>query len=171
MKFKDIEQIPKAYYSVDLPWSDINYNIDRYVKEYGLNLDPDFQRGYVWSLEQKVAYLEWGFRGGRSGMDIFVNHPGWMGSFEGMMLLIDGKQRLSSVMEFLDNKIPVFNNHYFKDFEDQMHSMNPSFTFHVFKMQTKKEILKWYIAMNSGGSIHTKKEIDRVRGLLKEEGD
>jgi len=49
-----------------------------------------------------------------------------------------------------------------------MHSMNPSFKFHVFKMQTRKEILKWYIAMNSGGSIHTKEEIDRVRRLLIE---
>ena len=169
MKFSDIEKLPFSSYNVNIGWKYLPENIQRYKEYYNLNIDPDFQRGYVWTEDQKIKFLEWGFKGGKSGMQIHFNHPNWMDSFDGELLLIDGKQRLTTVLYFLDNKIPIFDGNYFKDFEDKMHSMEPNFIFSIFKMKTRKQILKWYLDMNSGGSIHTEKDLSLVRKLLKEE--
>lgn len=35
-------------------------------------------------------------------------------------------------------------------------------------LESKREILEWYIAMNSGGTPHNKDEIDRVKKMLAE---
>lgn len=43
------------------------------------------------------------------------------------------------------------------------------FLFSVNDLQTKAEILQWYIEMNSGGTPHTSKEIERVKKLLDQE--
>ncbi len=71
------------------------------------------------------------------------------------------------VVYFLDNNIAVFDNQYFKDFEDKLFSSS-SFKFHIHKMRTRKDILEWYLAMNSGGSIHTNEDLNKVREMLKE---
>lgn len=164
MKFKDIEQLPNCNYRVNIPLEYIKENIERYTEEYNLDMDPIFQRGYVWTVHQQVAYVEWVLRGGKSGLDIYFNHPNWMGSFKGQMQLIDGKQRLKAILDFLNNKIKAYN-HYHEEYEDRISSM-VSVLFNVYTMQTQQEVIKWYIAMNSGGSIHTPEEIARVKALL-----
>ena len=170
MKFKDIKKLPFSSYRVDVSWKYLPEHIERYREYYKLNLDPDFQRGYVWTLDQKIAFLQWGFIGGKSGMELYFNHPNWMDNSEdGEMLLIDGKQRLTTVLDFLNNKIPIFDGNYYNDFEDKMHTMDPGFSVHVYKMKTRKQILEWYLMMNSGGSIHTPDEIDKVKKLLEKE--
>jgi hypothetical protein len=166
--FKDIKQIPHSAYTVSVSWDESPFYINRYVEKYNLDVDPDFQRGYVWTDFQKIKYIEWGLMGGKSGMDIYFNHPNWMGSFNGQMLLIDGKQRLSAVFDFLDNKFPIFDNCFYNHYLDRM-SYNVSFNFNVCKMSTRKQILEWYLAMNSGGSIHTEKELEKVQDLLEKE--
>lgn len=36
-------------------------------------------------------------------------------------------------------------------------------------LQTKADVLQWYIDFNSGGVVHTDEEIERVKKLLKKE--
>jgi hypothetical protein len=111
--------------------------------------------------------VEYILKGGMSGRDIYFNCPGWMISFEGDFVLVDGKQRLNALMLFLQNKISVFG-YRLKEFEDKMTTMN-SLNFHINNLKTKREVLQWYLEMNSGGVVHTKKELDKVRNLLEEE--
>lgn len=33
-------------------------------------------------------------------------------------------------------------------------------------LQTRKDMLQWYIDMNSGGTVHSEEEINRVKKLL-----
>ena len=51
-------------YSVDIGWDFLQKQIDNYVKESNLQLEPDFQRGHVWSIEQQVKYVEFCLKGG-----------------------------------------------------------------------------------------------------------
>lgn len=156
MKFRDIPQITQARYSVDVSWDYLKDDLERYDKNFGLILDPTYQRGYIWTEAQKVAYVEYKLRGGTSGGDIYWNCPGWMGKEmrNHPIEIVDGKQRLSAVVDFLDNKIPAFGL-YRKDYEDKLHGLRPSFKYHVLDLKDRKELLKWYIAMNTGGSAHT----------------
>lgn len=39
-----------------------------------------------------------------SGKDIYLNHPNWMGSFKGNMVLVDGLQRITAA--FINYRLP-----------------------------------------------------------------
>lgn len=41
--------------------------------------------------------------------------------------------------------------------------------FNVNDLQTRTEVLRWYIEMNSGGVVHSDEEIERVKELLRQE--
>jgi hypothetical protein len=36
-------------------------------------------------------------------------------------------------------------------------------------MKTRRDVIEWYIAFNSGGTVHTPAEIERVKHLLEQE--
>jgi hypothetical protein len=130
-------------------------------------MDPDFQRGHVWDDLKKISYVEFIIRRGPSSKDIFFNCPGWMGRHNtswGQMVLVDGKQRINAVMEFLHNKIKAFG-YLHSEYEDILPS-ECGFVFNVNSLNTRREVLEWYIDMNSGGVVHTEDEIDKVRQLL-----
>jgi uncharacterized protein with ParB-like and HNH nuclease domain len=170
MKFRDIKQMSKAKYHVDAPWDFFESHYlnpkDGALKK--LDLDPDYQRGYCWTDEQKSRYIEWILKGGTSGKEIYLNHPGWMRDFKGKFEIVDGKQRISAMLDFLHNKIKVFGE-YFNEFEDDLPLSNASFSVNIADLKSRKEILQWYLDMNSCGVAHTNDEIEKVKKLIEEE--
>lgn len=167
MKYSDIPQFPTSHYRIDVPLSSVKAQLDRYVEGYGLDLDPDFQRGHVWTPEQQTSYMEYMLRGGEGGREILFNHPGWMGSYKGDFVIIDGKQRLTAALGFLNDTVPVYGRRC-SEIEGRI-PWSASFSFRVFKMQTREEILQYYLDLNAGGTPHAAEEIERVRALLHAE--
>jgi hypothetical protein len=171
-RFQDIPQFTRyANYAVDVSWDYLPIHYVRYVQHYGMNVSPDFQRGYVWTLEQKVRYVEFILRGGRTGRDIHTNCPGWNRSLTnvGEFVLVDGKQRLDAVLGFLNNEFPVFGGNYRRDYSDHPDIVRTSFRWYVNDLETRPEVLRWYCDLNAGGTIHSPEEIDRVQGLIGQE--
>lgn len=167
MKFSDIPKFTgESNYNVSIQIKYLDNTLNRYIKE-GLNLNPDFQRIHVWSKKKSIAYVEYILKGGMSGRDIYFNCPGWMTTFEGDFVIVDGKQRLNALMLFLQNKINIFG-YKLKEYVDKIPLMN-YLDFHINNLKTRREVLTWYIEMNSGGVTHSKKELDKVRNLLEEE--
>lgn len=162
MKIKDIPQFPHASYTVNVSWSYLR----EWLQDHKVILDPIYQRGYVWTEFQKIAYLEYMLRGGFSGKDIFWNSPGWLRHGAGILELVDGKQRIRAVSEFLDNKVKAFD-HYYNEFEDKLHFVHPDFIFHVNNLETEKEVVQWYLGLNTGGSIHTAEDLKFAQDHLK----
>lgn len=162
--FQDIPTHPQIHYHITVDWRDLGHVIDRYITEHNLQLDPDFQRGHVWTKAQKTAFIEYVLQGGTSGKQIYFNHPGWMSTFKGDFVLVDGLQRITAVLDFLNNKVKAFGK-YRNEYEGHIPS-DAHFDFHIAKIQTKADVLKWYIFMNIGGTPHTKNEIKRVQQLL-----
>lgn len=177
MKFQDIPQLPKAYYSVTIPWTSIEANIDRYAETWtdektgkikgGLNLDPDYQRTHVWTREQQIAYVEYMLQGGEVGRTLTFNAIGWMSTYEQPMELVDGKQRLEAVRAFLRDEFKIFG-HLYSEFEGKLSFTDHSFTFAVCSLSTREEVLNLYLNINAGGTPHTKEELNKVRKMLKE---
>jgi len=166
--FKDIPQFPFSSYKVNIGWDYLEKWIESHQRD-GITLDmnPFYQRGYVWTDKQKIAYIEYQLRGGFSGKDIFWNCPTWMNFKENNVVsLVDGKQRLSAVLDFLHNKIKVFNLK-FSEFEDNLHTVRHDFIFHINNLQTEKEVVEWYLGLNTGGSIHTEKDLKPALDYLK----
>jgi hypothetical protein len=167
MKFSDIPHFPNIHYSVSVDWKYLDSVIDRYVKEHKLNVNPDFQRGHIWTEEQQIAYIEFMLKVPTSGQHIYFNHPGWMSTFQGEFVLVDGLQRLTAALKFMHNELRAYG-HYYKEFEGHMDSC-VQFIFNIGKLQTRKDVLKWYVDFNAGGTPHSAEEIKRVQDLLTKE--
>lgn len=169
MKFSDIPQfIHGGNYKSTQEWRMLPKIIKDWETEElaPLDIDPDFQRGHVWTIGQKISYIEYKLKGGQGSDIILFNCPGWMDNWKGPFQLVDGKQRLNAVLLFLNNEIPVFGNNYYSNFEDRL--FNVHFTFHINNLKTRKEVLQWYIELNTGGTVHTEEEINKVRSMLEE---
>jgi len=167
LNLDSIEKFPQAHYEINVGW---DYVEDWLKGQEPLDLDPDFQRMHVWKPDQQTAYVEFILRGGESSRVLYWNHPNWMGSFEGKLTLIDGKQRLEAVRAFLRNEVPVFGGHLFSDLDARsVRIAHADFRMRVASLKTRKDELNWYLAINAGGTPHSKKELDRVRALLAKE--
>ena len=175
MKWRDIPKVERWGKSFTVPWNDLENQLATYETETGLDLNPDFQRDHVWSRQQQIKYVEYVLRNGNLNRHIIFNCPGFLNTGDsnvtGPMLLIDGKQRLQAARLFIANKLPVFDGLYRKDFtwDGSRHLRMPpllSFTFYVNDLETRAEVLRFYLDLNTGGVVHSDAEIDRVRQLL-----
>lgn len=73
MKYSDISQYLTNHsnYHIDVHLRYLSKTIRKYIEEDGLILNPDFQRGHVWTELQQQKYVEYLLRGGKFGRDIF----------------------------------------------------------------------------------------------------
>lgn len=145
-------------------------------EDMGLNLNPKFQRGAVWSNHQKVAYMEHLLKGGKSGKQLYFNNPGYvmtdLDDFEVKdCVCVDGLQRITAISEFVSNEFSVFGDKkiFFKDIEDHYLA---SIRLDVFMgvIKTYEEIVQWYLDINTGGTNHTQDEIDKAKEELTKGG-
>jgi hypothetical protein len=163
VKFQNIKQFPNPHYSINVSWIYLKETLyDNFGQAFNIDLNPLFQRGHVWTKNQQIAYVEFILKGGKSGKDIYFNCPDWDAG-EGDMSLVDGKQRLTAVFAFLDNKIKIFG-YYLSEFEDTL-SILTGFNFHINSLDDNG-VLEWYISLNSG-TPHTDAELNRIRELIK----
>ena len=158
-------------YRVNVMWDYLEESLSHWSDDRDgaakLNLEPDFQRGHVWTPEQQTKFVEYILQGGMSGREIYFNCTGWMKDWKGPFVIVDGKQRLHAAREFLANRLPVFGGNYRKDIAGRL-SLNAQFLFNVNDLKTRAEVLKWYLEMNTGGTPHTPEEIDKVQKMLIE---
>lgn len=169
MKFRDIPQFTRqGSYQVDVHINYFKSSIDRYIEEEGLILNPDFQRGHVWTEQQQINYVEYLLRGGKSGNIVYLNNPSWHITQEGWneFVCVDGLQRLTAIYRFVSDEIKVFDTLY-SQFEDNPRMINGTIKININDLKTRKEVLQWYLEMNSGGTVHTDDELNKVRDLLK----
>lgn len=173
MNFSDIEPFTQAGgYEINVPLKRLEKALEDWKADYGLDLNPDFQRGHVWTEEQQIAFVEFLLRGGVTGRVIYFNSPAWGGTSERgdldeTILCVDGLQRLTACLRFMRDEIKVFG-HKFSEFEGSPRMIH-DLRLNVNDLKTRAEVLKWYIEFNSGGTVHSKEEIARVQQLLDDE--
>jgi hypothetical protein len=157
--------------------------IERFLKEHeaegGLDLDPDFQRGHVWTDVHRTRYLEHLLRGGQHGRVIVWNSPTYAyhdrradTDLPTTLVIVDGKQRLTAVRMFLDDRVGVFGGNRLSDFDEQSQrdilistSNLLRLTMHMHGLQYRRELLDLYLQLNEGAIAHSPEELDRVRAL------
>ena len=170
MRFKDIPQMTEnGSWECDFTLISMIKQIESWDQEFGVNMNPDFQRGHVWTEQQQIAYVEFFLRGGQTARVIYFNNPNWNRYKDDAddMVCVDGLQRYTAIKRFVENEIMVFG-HFFSEYEDSVRISN-TIKINVNDLQTRKEVLQWYIDFNSGGTIHTDEQIGKVRILLEKE--
>ena len=74
------------------------------------------------------------------------------------------------MIKFLDNELAIYEGVKLNDFDNVpllLRSIDIKFT--VNNLTTRKEVLKWYLELNSNGTPHTEQEINRVKELYSNE--
>ena len=172
VRFKDIPQLTKyGNYQVNISLDYVPIQIKKWQNDdyYNLQLNPKFQRGHIWNEMQQIAYIEFILKGGKTARTIYFNMPSWNGGMPSTeyddFVCVDGLQRITAVLKFMNNEIKIFGS-YYKEFEDHIPS-NAELFFCVNNLQTEKEVLQWYVDMNAGGTPHTEGEINKVREMIK----
>lgn len=178
MNWKDIPQFTSCGdFWTEVPLEYIERQLESDRADYNLELNPDFQRGNVWTEAQQIAYVEYFLKGGMSAREVYFNCPNHSHARASLpegerqdifnMVCVDGLQRLTALLRFLHNEIPAFGCLY-KDFEGRPRYMKYSLIFRINNLLTRKEVLKWYIELNTGGTVHSDEEIARVEKLYQE---
>ena len=172
IKFADIPQFTTdGNYQVDMDLRRIPEWIKTEQREVNLQLNPPFQRGHVWTEKQQIAWLEFFLKGGKSGNVVYFNCPSWNhrvddGDYD-EYVCVDGLQRLTAICKFINNEIKVFGS-YYREFEDPRILNRHTLKVNVNDLKSEREVLQWYLDMNSGGTPHSPEEIQRVQKTIED---
>jgi hypothetical protein len=147
-------------------------SIFTYYYHSGIDMDPDYQRGNVWTLEDKVELIQSIFNNVDIGkfvliqLDYKADSPG--------LEVLDGKQRITALVEFLENRFQV-NGYFYKDLcsRDQSHFDDYPVAIALIKNATPKQKLDYFLRLNTSGHAVDKNHLAKVRAMydsINEEG-
>lgn len=146
-----------------------NCTIESLIHSYysfGIDMNPEYQRDYVWTQDDKIRLLDSIF----NKIDIgkfALNHVGY--DMEHSYEIVDGKQRLSALIEFYENRFP-YHGVYFNDLNgiDKYTFLNHDIAVAEIRDADREAILKYFIRLNTAGKIMSEKDIMNVQRLLAE---
>lgn len=168
MRLRRVQRLmPDCTYRVDFAIA----AIPRFLEQYGVNMDPDYQRGYVWTKTQKQKFVG----------AVLQNHNSipifWFNTLDsGKSEVIDGKQRLSAILGWLNNKYdaicPCGESFRFDEADEIARrglDMMITLKMHFVKLP-RLDVLRFYLSLNSGGTVHKPRDLERVISLITKEG-
>jgi len=121
------------------------------IKRDGYLVIPDFQRGLVWTLDQKIKFLESLVLGLPIGEYCLHENTDW--TYD----LLDGQQRWDAIFSFVDNQFPVFGL-FFKDMNllTSRHFKHIQFPHKLIKGLSYEQKEETYKRLAYGGTPHEK---------------
>lgn len=150
-----------------------NSTIDSLIHKhyhFGVDFNPDYQRGYVWEQEDKELLLDSIFKNIDIGKFVFIrlSDAEWMEKNLGYEIL-DGKQRLSTLIEFYENKL-TYKGKYFNDLsgKDKAVFRNHMVSVAEVNETDKKTVLKYFLMLNRTGKAMDQSHLNEVEQMLKE---
>jgi len=152
----------------------------RRTEEEPWNLNPDYQRGHVWTQEQAEKFMGHMLEGG-DVPKIFVQR--WDSPdnapadhkhdyYDLPAEVIDGQQRVRAICDWVKGNISAEladgRKIWFKDCNEIERRRLPQVRITWVDI-SREERLRFYLKLNRGGTIHTEEEIQKVRDMLAEE--
>jgi len=137
---------------------------------FGIDMNPSYQRGFVWNQEQKELLIESIFQNIDIGRFVFVDLP-YEENADYSLEILDGKQRLSTIIDFIEDKIQFKGHYYFSDlsFSDQrkFKRIKVNISNVDKKDLSDKEIIKYFVKFNSTGTPIDQNFLKELKDSLK----
>lgn len=176
-----VRPLGTAKYEIDAAFRDLDGMLATYARDWGgLDMNPDFQRGHVWTAGQQQHYIENVLRGvvSSGGFVVQFNCPNWdndcydsaAGGLPRGLQCIDGLQRVTAVQKFLAGEVKPFGLEV-QELESSSYSMRRSrfrFRLAVHTFEHRADLLAHYLDLNEGGTPHSGLELARVRAMLNQ---
>ena len=147
--------------------------VTNFIDQYDVDLNPVYQRDYVWSEEQKILFVGAAIENPNAVPAFWLN---WVSKDfrRSHSEIVDGKQRLSAIISWMGGKIPAVcpcgETVWYKDLDEvdlRNIDSGTSLDFNFVELNPK-EVMKFYIRLNSGGTVHSKDDIEKVRKMIDE---
>lgn len=139
---------------------------------WNVDIDPPYQRGHVWTTEQQSAFLGYWLQGG-TVPTLWVWEPPRSKEYSGKARpeLIDGKQRLTAWLKWWHGEIAADINgqKVFVGDTDQKFRIHHMIHITFVRLESRADVLRFYLQLNGGGTPHSPNELARVRKLLAQE--
>lgn len=133
----------------------------------GLIDSPEYQRGYVWTLEDKQRLVKSIFNRADIGKFLLLEHP----HPEYRLEIVDGKQRIGAIREFIEGRFEYEGMTWFNLSWHDKHSFMDGMI-QMAKVQSdqvkKSDILWLFLQINRGGVPQTDEHIAMARAMYEQ---
>lgn len=149
--------------------------INMMLRDYGIDLEPEYQRGNVWSKKQKYDLIDSVFRNVDIGKFAVIKRP-WgdnpnVPATPKLYEMLDGKQRLTALFEYYTGRFKYRGLHYYElCHRDKGHFKHYSVSYAESAPLTKEQKYRYFLKLNTTGTPVDINHIKKVRELwLKEQ--
>lgn len=134
---------------------------------------PDYQRGHVWTDDQCARFVGFLAEGGEAPSIYVQRWPIETGLSDE---ILDGLQRITAIRRFLDGEVPMEltdgTRVYLRDLDAESQRLlvgnaGPSLVLQYVLYEKRADVLRFYLRINRGGTVHADSEIARVGELLR----
>lgn len=137
------------------------------VYSFGVDFNPEYQRDFVWSLEDKQELIDSIFNNVEIGKFVFI-HLGYSGDYA--YEILDGKQRLRALLDFYEDRFQ-YKGKYFSDLSLREQDFLEDYSISVAEASeqlTREQKLRYFLMLNRTGHVMAKEQLDKVENMLKE---
>lgn len=143
---------------------------------FGIDMNPEYQRGLVWTEEQKVKLIDSIFNNVSIGAFVLAEKKWFTDGnvVSEMYEIVDGKQRLTAIIDFVSSKFPYKGKYYHElapitrhEFEDQQVLIGMLNLNRVDAKYNRKQVIEQFIRLNENGTIVDKNIINKAKELIK----
>jgi len=133
---------------------------------FGVDFSPEYQRDYVWELEDKISLIDSIFNNVDIGKFVFIKND-IMNNY--MYEILDGKQRLRAILDFYEDRFQ-YEGKYFSDLSIREQDFIEDYSITIAEVDniSKKQILRFFIKLNRSGKVMSKEQLAKVEKMLEE---
>jgi len=135
---------------------------------FGIDMNPSYQRDFVWTLEDNVALIDSIFNNRSIGTYILCHNGYGMGYGVPGYEVLDGKQRIKAITDFFEDKFK-YEGFLYTELSPKDRNLfeNVVFPRAEIKNATLEQKIKIFIHVNTTGNHMSPEHLERVKGMLK----
>lgn len=155
----------------------LSYNLHLFFKDYlqgKVNLDPEYQRDFVWTVRQQQEYIQAVLDGKVEPVIYACLEMDDKNIAEDVYEILDGKQRLNALFNFLVGKVSLPNGTFFENLsqKDAMFFRMLNLNVHrlttngFYRNLTNQEKLEIFLTLNEKGTRLSDSDLAHAKNVL-----
>lgn len=145
------------------------------IRNFGFDMNPPYQRDYVWSESDKERLIESIFMGADTGRFVIAEKHSTqhLKSQQPLFEVVDGKQRMKTLVDLYENRLP-YQGVFFNDMqrEDRYTIMNHIIPVAQIEMDEydPAKLAELFVLLNRSGRTMNDSEIENAEKLIRQKG-
>jgi hypothetical protein len=135
---------------------------------FGLNLNPDYQRDFVWNDQDQINLIDSIFKNIDIGKFVIIKYP--YSEYERTGFdreVLDGKQRIKALLDYYEDRFE-YKGCKFSDLckHDKYHFENYSLSIAFIDNMNIEQKLRYFLMLNRSGHVMTVEHLNKVENML-----